>query len=653
MEDKRRANSEKETENQDSLRGITSDVTRAPGYGWRPGRDPANIGINLGPRRSHRLRARQEEPSQDVPHTDERTSQSTLADNKANRSEEQQTTTSRSPEMAAQKSSGINAITNRERRPVPPDWEPPLIIGASLGTNLSRLEHAERSVLQWEAIIANTRRTQPRADLSGLEEQRDKARQQFERMEKSDENLIPVDELESTKRQRIRKRIDLLTASLERNECPAGDTNIRAAVKAYRTGQIQCWDRWTLIYAGHLADFCPSYESFTLDREERLDRYNSQYGEGWLWYEPPLAPRGSRQTEQLMAATWAQPSADSGLLSEHKPYNWEISMGFKRVKGFHSRFTQRLGKSGRNKNGKVLLYQTQLRELGSDERGPCFVKDDDDDMAAPRVCFKMLLDSGASHPSLHNTDLKLIGINRKTYPAQTHISVSTAESSTAVARVYEMRVDVCRHNGESLVGDDPIFPDERRELGGIAPVMVLVKSTPDESEPLSEWYEEALENGEDVSEEAMAQRYKGSQESRLSGMLPFQVCYFAGAPGQPVFWFGEDRRDVLGADRMPGQQRWERHLKPRGVQRPKEVSHLDRPTVIFDHQMDGLKLLDTDSVEDSRTSVLIINDAKKKRRVVMKTGKNPEETLLQETPKRKIRTGSLTKPKVLRKRTKK
>ncbi|CAF3480373.1 hypothetical protein SNK03_001696 [Fusarium graminearum] len=653
MEGKRRANTEKDTENRYSLQETTSDVSRTPGPGWRPGRDPANIEINIGPRRSRRLRSRQEELSQDVPHTDEQPSQSTSVGHQANQLEEQRAATSSSSEIAARTSSGIYARTKRERRPVPPDWEPPLMIGASLGTNLSRLENAERSVLQWEAIIANARRTQPRADLSGLEKQRDKARQEFEGMEESDENLIPVDELESTKRHRIRKRIDLLTTSLGRDECPAGDTNIRAAIKAYQTGQIKCWDRWTLIYAGHLADFCPSYESFTLDRRERLDRYHSQYGEGWLWYEPPLAPGGNHQAEQLMAATWAQPSADSGLLTGHKPYNWEISMGFKRVKGFHSRFTQRAGKAGRKKSGKVLLYQTQLRELGSDKRAPCYVEDDDDDTTAPRVCFKMLLDSGATHPSLHNTDLQYIGIDRKTYPAQTHIAVSTAESSAAVARVYEMRVDVCRYNGESLVGDDPIFPNERRELGGIAPVMILVKSTPDESEPLSEWYEEALDNGEDVSEEAIAKRYKGSQESRLSGMLPFQVCYFAGAPGKSVFWFGEDRRDVLGADRMPGQQRWELHLEPKGVQRPKEVSHLDRPTVVFDHQMKGLKLLDTDSATDSRTSVLTIDDATKKRQVVMKTGKDPEETVIQKTSKRKVQTGSSTNVKPSRKRTKK
>ncbi|RGP79824.1 hypothetical protein FLONG3_2004 [Fusarium longipes] len=617
MKGERGTNTKKDTESQGSLRETRNHASRTPGLGLRPGRNPANREINLGLRRSQRLQTRQEDLLRDVSHTGERRSESISVDSQVNRPEEQQAIASSPSETVTQMPSCDHALPKRDRRLVPPDWEPPLVIGASLGTNLSRMEEAERSALQWEAVVANTRRIQPLADLSGLERQRDKARQKLEQMEESDENMVPVDELESTKRQRICKRIDLLTASLERNECPDGDTNIRAAINAYQIGQIKCWDKWTLIYA-------------------------SQYGEGWLWYEPPLALAGAHQTEQLMAATWAQPSVESGLLSEYNPYAWEISMGFKRVRGFHSRVSQRLSKLGLTKKGKVLMYQTKLREFGSNERGTCFVEDEDEETTAPRVCFKMLLDSGATHPSLHNSDLQYLGIDRKTYPAQTHVAISTAESSTAVARVYEMRIDVCRHNGESLVGDDPVFPNERRELGGIAPVMVLVSSTPDESEPLSEWYDEALKNGEDVSEEATAQRYKGPGESRLSGMFPFQVCYFAGVPGKSVFWFGEDRRDVLGADRMPGQQRWERHLRAKGVQRPDETSHLGRPTVAFHHQMDGLKLVDTDSTVDPGTSFLTIDNAKGARQVVMKVGEDPEEKDMTRAPKRKIQTGRLT-----------
>ncbi|KAF4973747.1 hypothetical protein FSARC_55 [Fusarium sarcochroum] len=605
-----RPNTKKGSETKDSEhqapRQDLGDVSLAPGARWRPGRDPANREINLGVRRSQRLQEKHgAESPQRASHTQERPPESPSAGIQQGNPERQQPTVASPSQMSTPSSATAPDPPRRVRRPIPPDWKPPLAIGESLGKNLSRLEKAERSVLQWEAIIENARVTQPLADLSGLERQLDKVKREFEEMEECDENLIPVDELASTKRKRVQDRISLLTASLERDECPVGDINIRAAIHAYQTGQIKCWDKWTVLYAGHVADFCPSYESFTLDRKERLDRYHSLYGEGWLWYEPPLAPRGNYQPEQLMAATWAQPSKECGL------------------------------------NGKVLLYQTRIREPGSSGRATCFVEDEEDDKAAPRVCFKMQLDSGATHPSLHNSDLDYIGINRRTYPAQTHTSVETANSS-AIAKIYEMRVDVCRHNGESLVGDNSVYPKDRRQLGGIVPVMVLVESTDDQSEPLDEWYKEALENGEDVSEGAMAERYRGQKESRLSGMLPFQVCYFAGAPGNSTFWFGEDRRDVLGADRMPGQQRWERHKATQGAQRPDEVADLDRPTVIFKHETNEMRLLDVDSREDPSASVLTLDGRNGSRQLLLKAGKEPEELFFKKAPKRKILESSST-----------
>ncbi|KAF4343384.1 hypothetical protein FBEOM_2682 [Fusarium beomiforme] len=586
-----------------------------PGHRWRPGRSSANREINLRLRRSQRLQRSTEPVSSHAPsHAKEAAPESSFARNQGEEPREQPATATSSSDTSAHMSSAARG-SQRTRRPIPPGWKPPLAIGESLGDNLSRLEEAERSVLQWEAIIENARITQPLADLSGLEEQLDKARQKFEQMEGTDENLIPVDELETTKQQRIRQRISLLSASLERNECPVGNTNIRAAIQAYQTGRIKCWDKWTLLYAGHVVDFCPSYESFTLDREERLDRYHSMYGDGWLWYEAPLAPKGNYQPEQLMAATWVAPSGSSALTEYHAD-TWTIHMGFRRVNGFHSRVASRLKDADRTKNGKVLLYKTKMREQGSGAKAACYVEDDS---TAPRVCFKMQLDSGATHPSLHNTDLGYLGIDRETYPAQTHTGVQTADS-VAVVAMYEMRVDVCRHNGESLVGEEPVYPNDRRQLGGILPVMILIESSDDQSEPLDVWLQGALKNAEDVSEQAMAARYRGQHESRLSGMLPFQVCYFAGAPGASTFWFGEDRRDVLGADRMPGQQRWERHKSARILKRPAEFTGLVRPTVIFEHQSDGARLVDMDSKEDKRTSLFTIE-----RQVALKAGETPQK----------------------------
>ncbi|KLO86750.1 uncharacterized protein LW93_11533 [Fusarium fujikuroi] len=594
------------------VRRQTEGSTIATRLGQRPGRSEANREINLRLRRSQRLQSMRPEPLLAPPHTVEEEEEEEEAEEgfSAESQGVQTVTSTGSPGTSAQMSSAHHE-PSRARRPIPSDWKPPLAIGESLGDNLSRLEEAERSVLQWEAIVENARITQPLADLSGLEQQLQKARQIFSQMEDTDENLVPVDELETTKQRRIQRRMSLLKASLDRSECPVGDINIRAAIQAYESGRIKCWDKWTLLYAGNVVDFCPSYESFTLDRDERLDRYHGMYGDGWLWYEAPLAPKGNYQPEQLMAATWAQPSGSWGVLADYHAHAWSIHMGFQRVKGFHSRFSSRLSDRNRKDIGKVLTYETRMRELGTPEKGMCFVEDDS---TAPRVCFLMQLDSGATHPSLHKTDIAYLAIDSKTYPAQTHTTVVTA-SSTTVAALYEIRVDICRHNGESLVGEEPVFPNDRRQIGGIVPVMVLVDSTEDQSKPLDEWYIEALKNGEDVSEEAMAARYKGQDECRLSGMLPFQVCYFSGAPGAPTFWFGEDRRDVLGADRMPGHQRWERHKEAYIVERPVEFENLGRPTVIFEHQGNGIRLLDRDSKEDKSTSILSIE-----RQSVLKAG---------------------------------
>lgn len=79
----------------------------------------------------------------------------------------------------------------RRRLQVPADWTPPLAVGASLGENLSRIEEAERLVLQWEAIIDNARRTQPRADLSPFEQRLEEVRRDLEDLEETEENLVP------------------------------------------------------------------------------------------------------------------------------------------------------------------------------------------------------------------------------------------------------------------------------------------------------------------------------------------------------------------------------------------------------------------------------------------------------------------------------
>ncbi|KAM0430511.1 hypothetical protein ACHAPT_005860 [Fusarium lateritium] len=561
----------------------------APSQAWRPGRSEANREINLGLKRRQRAQEQESEPFKQASNTRGKTYESPPSASKRTRAKRDESPAETQARRVPTPAPLPLRRTRRARRPIPDDWEPPLAVGASLGDNLSRIEEAERSVLQWEAILENARDTQPFADLSSFEKQLEKARTKFIEMEVSEENSVPVDQLESTKRQRIQERIRLLEDTLERNECPTANINIRAAIKAYEEEAIQCWDLWTLFYAGHLVDVCMSYDSFTHNRAERLDGYYYQHGPGWLWYEPPLSPAADHNPS-LMAATWAQPSRDSNTLSGGCNQSWDITMGFRRVRGFHSRDGTVPGPAP-GAAGKFLAYKTRVRGVPKPQpREDCWVEDDE---MAPRCFFLMQLDSGATNPCLYNTDLDIIGIDRKLYPPQTSIYVNTANSD-ARASVYEMRVDVCRHDGQSLVGDNPVWPEERRELGGIVPVMVLVDGLDNDAGPLDH-VEIKLrrDRGEDVSEAALAVRKKNPKDARLSGMLPFQVCYFAGAPGMDI-WFGEDRRDVLGADRMPGQRRWERH-KVKQLVRGSQLEPIEeRPVVSFDHKMDHKRIVDSD-----------------------------------------------------------
>ena len=108
--------------------------------------------------------------------------------------------------------------------------------------------------------------------------------------------------------------------------------------------------------------------------------------------------------------------------------------------------------------------------------------------------------------------------------------------------------------------------------------------------------EAARVRGEDVSEEALAKLKSHPEEIRLSGILPFQVCYTASAPGK-MMWFGEDRSDVLGMGKMPGQRRYERHCNTPLAIWPQQVpQETKRPLrITFEHELDdGSTAVDRD-----------------------------------------------------------
>ncbi|KAI0839066.1 hypothetical protein F5Y06DRAFT_26905 [Hypoxylon sp. FL0890] len=269
----------------------------------------------------------------------------------------------------------------------------------------------------------------------------------------------------------------MLTWALDTCQCEDEEVNIRAAIQGYQSGEIQYSYNFTLIYAGHIVDVCPTYQSFCEDRQERLDRYYARFGPGWLWHEPPLAERGFEALAKKGLC----------LTRERKRSNYHV--------------------------GHYPPY-----------RG---VVDYSQPFANPASCvLETLLDSGATYPILPAEDLEHFGITMKWYPAQGIMRLATI-TGKATRRFFEMHVSVCSETGESLVGDQAVWPGEPR-VGGLCPVMINPRTKDGDVGHLD----------------------------RISGMLPFESCYMSSAPTTYEFWLGEDRRDVLGARRLPAHLRW-------------------------------------------------------------------------------------------------
>lgn len=76
-------------------------------------------------------------------------------------------------------------------RPADDGWQPSIVIGQSLGENLSRAERARREVRQWEAVYEHTLRTTPEG-VGPILEQLEAARRELDGMEMDKEDNTPV-----------------------------------------------------------------------------------------------------------------------------------------------------------------------------------------------------------------------------------------------------------------------------------------------------------------------------------------------------------------------------------------------------------------------------------------------------------------------------
>ncbi|KAK8104153.1 uncharacterized protein PG998_011186 [Apiospora kogelbergensis] len=390
-------------------------------------------------------------------------------------------------------------------------WET-LVVGANLGSNLSRIEYKDREILQQEYIVSWHEKHQPSAAqhqitvLAKLVEERAKMRD-------THENTTSIEELRMERA--IAGRLSTLRKELESDRCDAESANIRAAIAGYESGQIVCSEQFTLIYDGHIVDTCPSYSSFCVDREERLDRYSQQYGSGWLWHEPPLVGGGNSSN------IGAEVHAKKGFCLyqiQHNKYEgfgvWPISMRFvtseDKVRRANASTAKPIAKGRKRKRRN----DDAQEEKNSTPLKPC--------------TFKMMLDTGATFPMLRAGDLTRLGIDPDTYAAQGVIPVATS-NGTVPMRLYELYVGI----GSALVSGaetgsestyETGFPLEKGAVGGLCPVLVSgLTEDEDEEYPDQLW------------------------ETRLSGIMPFKACYVSSVPTAGRIWMGENRRDVLGA----------------------------------------------------------------------------------------------------------
>lgn len=358
--------------------------------------------------------------------------------------------------------------------------------------------------------------------------------------------------LPSTAQNAINDRVSLLRSTLDESKFGPEAANIRAAIAGYATGAIPYSSNFTLIYAGRVVDTCPSYASFSSPsgRPVRLDRYAAAYGPGWLWYEPPLmgdpsGGAGGGGCETLKSAcVLANPRSRRDGVGDGG--YWEVTMGFRRRIAWVSREVKDDDDDGKDQgeDGERCAHSSIDLERASHTLP---------DPTAPTVFFSMHLDSGASKATLYADDFKAIGIDPSRYAAQTAV---WAQGVWDRMRLKMFEVDVGIYGSSSSSSSSPGIGAQPRSLVSTSPPERVWPAEPDR---LGATLPVLMINGKPPAHS------RGPADcNRLSGMLPFYAAYVSAVPGTHAIWLGEDRRDVLGSARMPGQVRYCGFAEPRG-----------------------------------------------------------------------------------------
>lgn len=513
------------------------------------------------------------------------------------------------------------------------DWRPSLAIGSINTDRLSAREAARRYVLQWDHIWEYNKVHYPHT-LHGIEEQRAEARREYQDIcaRNNAEDNVPRNQLRAFREERIEARVALLRQTLEEAD-PEGTEpmrrNIAAALNGYATGALGFSNTYALIYAGQIVDTsCTSHAEFTVDRQDRLDRYFAQHGPGYLWWEPPLA-RGKERVAAKKGTVLGLEREDDTLYHQHAggakfrddSCHFKISLGFQNdnslrcrkrattqlsnetgpkrkwefVKDFdnqppttkkHTRstninITETSGEPAKVRKLKILPPSQRTADSpppASVDTAAEPVKEED---TGPAVFFDMLLDSGAEVPILLHHDFRALGYTEKDMNAATVVQLNAAAGQNSTALCFELLVGLDLHQGSSSSSSSPggndLRPVGRRHY--FFPTRV-VKLRPAIKPPPSGGY-----SGE-----------------RLSGILPFLAYYVSSAPGRDEICIGDERADVLGTQKMPAGLRYDPFRNPEIAEQARELFQQAGPLarlrkVTFEHEMQGGRnLIDRDTV---------------------------------------------------------
>lgn len=511
------------------------------------------------------------------------------------------------------------------------EWQPSLAIGSINADKISAKEAARRHVLQWDQIVEYNRIHNP-GSLRMVEEQRIKAQKVYEDISARGraEDLVPKNELQSYQSECVESRSALLRKTLNEITSYGSEhmrVNIMTALDGYDSGNIGFSNTYTLIYAGHIVDTtCTTYAEFTVDRQERLDRYFKQYGTGYLWWEPPLARSKGRVLAKKGTVLELDREGDifysrlhGGARFRDDSCHYKVSLGFKkddslRYRKHHTRkrgsttavkrrwecltdkdeeaidtkhkrptgspspYVDNVGQIPQQNETKSIISMSFLNTFRGSSSTPGNRKTEgiDQDANSPTIFFDMLLDSGAEIPILLHDDFHLLGYTKDDMNAATVVELNAAAGQVSMGLCFELLVGLDLHGSAT---SSPVDGGNRRPEAHFFPTRVIKLDPSVKAPPFG--------------------TYSGD---RLSGILPFLAYYVSSAPGRDTLCLGDERVDVLGMHKLPAGLEYDPFIKRQG---PGQVREILKQTgqlrklskVIFEHEVQrGKRLVDQDIV---------------------------------------------------------